>query len=62
MFGLIKNMPITFISLLAGSLAYKKCIFLNNQPFIDRSADQIASNKTRCKSYCYNMTAIVYFV
>ena len=62
MFGLIKNMSITFTSLLAGSLAYKKCIFLNNEPFIDRSTDQIASNKTRCKSYCYNMTAIVYFV
>ena len=43
MFG---RMYIKFISVLAGSLIYKKCISLNNEPCIGRSTDQITSNKT----------------
>ena len=46
MFGRIKKMSIKFISVLAGSLIYKKCISLNNESCIARSTDQITSNKT----------------
>ena len=46
MFGRIKKMSIKFISVLAGSLIYKKCISLNNESCIARSTDQITSNIT----------------